>query len=79
VTAGEIHKPSDIRGLLVEQVTGMVRWRESVAYMKAQGIDTLVEVGFGRVLSGLAKRIDRDFATFSVGTTEELNAIAEVI
>lgn len=79
VTAGEVREPSEIRKLLVEQITGMVRWRESVAYMKGQGIDTLVEVGFGRVLSGLAKRIDRELATFSVGTAEELNAIAEVI
>jgi len=79
VTASEIREPGEIRKLLVEQITGMVRWRESVAYMRAREIDTLVEVGFGRVLGGLAKRIDRDLATFSVGTAEELNAFAEVI
>ena len=51
--------------LLVEQVTGMVRWRESVLRMKEQGVEELVEIGAGRVLTGLAKRIDRDLATAS--------------
>ena len=66
VTASAVSDPNEIRRLLVEQVTGMVRWRESVLYMKEQGVDTLVEVGSGKVLSGLAKRIDKELAGTSV-------------
>ncbi len=66
VTASAVSDPNEIRRLLVEQVTGMVRWRESVLYMKEQGVDTLVELGSGKVLSGLAKRIDKELAGTSV-------------
>ena len=66
VTASRVEDPEEIRRLLVEQVTEMVRWRESVLYMKAQGVDTLVETGAGKVLSGLARRIDRDLAAKSL-------------
>ncbi|MGR0184355.1 ACP S-malonyltransferase [Azospirillum aestuarii] len=66
VTASAVSDPNEIRRLLIEQVTGMVRWRESVLYMKEQGIDTLVELGSGKVLSGLAKRIDKELAGTSV-------------
>ena len=66
VTASAVSDPNEIRRLLVEQVTGMVRWRESVLYMKEQGVDTLVELGSGKVLSGLAKRIDKELAGISV-------------
>ncbi|KAA0681423.1 ACP S-malonyltransferase [Roseomonas genomospecies 6] len=66
VTAFAVSDPNEIRRLLVEQVTGMVRWRESVLYMKEQGVDTLVELGSGKVLSGLAKRIDKELAGTSV-------------
>ncbi|MDQ2103458.1 ACP S-malonyltransferase [Azospirillum isscasi] len=66
VTASAVSDPNEIRRLLVEQVTGMVRWRESVLYMKEQGVSTLVELGSGKVLSGLAKRIDKELAGTSV-------------
>jgi [acyl-carrier-protein] S-malonyltransferase len=66
VTAERVEDPEEIRRLLVEQVTAMVRWRESVLYMKEQGVDTLVETGAGKVLSGLARRIDRDLAAASL-------------
>jgi malonyl CoA-acyl carrier protein transacylase len=66
VTASAVSDPNVIRRLLVDQVTGMVRWRESVLYMKEQGVDTLVELGSGKVLSGLAKRIDKELAGTSV-------------
>ena len=72
VTAGPVTDPEEIRRLLVEQVTGMVRWRECVLYLKGQGVDTLIEVGAGKVLSGLAKRIDGDMAATSVGTPETI-------
>lgn len=60
VTAESVVDPDTIRRQLVAQVTGAVRWRESVLYMKDKGVDTLVEAGAGKVLSGLARRIDRD-------------------
>lgn len=66
VTASAVSDPNAIRRMLVDQVTGMVRWRESVLFMKEQGVDTLVELGSGKVLSGLAKRIDKELAGTSV-------------
>lgn len=74
VTAAPTKAASEIRELLVEQVTKMVRWRESVLYMREQGVDTLVEVGTGKVLAGLAKRIDSDFKTLSVGSPTDVNS-----
>jgi len=75
VTARAVADAGTIRKLLVEQVTGMVRWRESVLFMKEQGVDTLVEVGAGKVLTGLAKRIDREIAASSVGEPAEIEAL----
>lgn len=72
VSAGPERDPQEIRRLLVEQVTSMVRWRESVLRMRDDGVDQIVEIGAGRVLSGLIKRIDRDTATLSVGTPAEI-------
>jgi len=72
VTAAAVSDAATIRRLLVEQVTAMVRWRESVLYMKAQDVDSLVEIGAGRVLSGLARRIDREITSASVGTPAEI-------
>lgn len=66
VTAASVTEPATIRRLLVEQVTATVRWRESVLYLKSQDVDSLVELGTGSVLSGLARRIDREFAAVSV-------------
>ena len=60
VTAESVADPDTIRRQLVEQVTGAVRWRESVLYMKDKGVDRLVEAGAGKVLSGLARRVDRE-------------------
>jgi [acyl-carrier-protein] S-malonyltransferase len=67
VSAGPVEDPDTIRGLLVEQVTGMVRWRESVAAMRERGADTVVEIGSGKVLAGLVRRIDRELGAVSVG------------
>jgi [acyl-carrier-protein] S-malonyltransferase len=77
VTAAPVRDPETIRRLLVEQVTGLVRWRESVLAMKEAGVDTIVELGAGKVLSGLVKRIDRDLAASSAGTPAELEALAK--
>lgn len=74
VTAGPVSDPAEIQRLLVEQVTGMVRWRESVETMKSKGVDTLVEVGSGKVLSGLARRIDRELTSANVGSPADVEA-----
>jgi [acyl-carrier-protein] S-malonyltransferase len=79
VTATAVHDPAEIKALLVQQVTGLVRWRESVLYMKGQGVGALVEVGAGRVLSGLAKRIDRELTSQSVGTPVEIEAFLKTL
>ena len=75
VTAEAVSEPEDIRRLLVEQVTGLVRWRESVKYLRNQGIDTLIELGAGKVLSGLTRRIDGDMTALNAGTPEEVEAL----
>ena len=72
VTAAPVSDPETIRRLLVEQVTGMVRWRESVMRLKAEGVTRLVELGAGKVLAGLAKRIDREIEASSVGQPAEI-------
>jgi len=79
VSAAPVRDPEDIKQLLVAQVTGLVRWRESVLAMKQEGVDALVELGAGRVLSGLAKRIDRDLATAAIGSPAEVEAFVKAI
>ena len=74
VTAGPVTDPEEIRRNLVEQVTGMVRWRETIAWLAGAGVDTFVEVGAGKVLSGLAKRIADGAETLTVGTPDDIDA-----
>jgi [acyl-carrier-protein] S-malonyltransferase len=74
VTATAVNDPEEIRRLLVAQVTGTVRWRESMLYMKEQGIDSLVEAGAGKVLAGLAKRIDKELVAVSLQTPADIEA-----
>jgi [acyl-carrier-protein] S-malonyltransferase len=78
VLASAIADPEAIRERLVEQVTGMVRWRESMLYMRDNGVNALYEAGAGRVLTGIAKRFD-GFEARSIGTPEELEAAAAVL
>jgi len=73
VTAEAVTDPETIRKLLVEQVTGAVRWRECVAYIAAQGVDKFVECGSGKVLAGLLKRIAPGAAAVSVGAPADLD------
>jgi [acyl-carrier-protein] S-malonyltransferase len=75
ITAAPASAPSEIRRLLVEQVTGMVRWRESVLAMKAAGVDRMVELGSGKVLAGLVKRIDPEIANSSVGAPADIESL----
>jgi [acyl-carrier-protein] S-malonyltransferase len=75
VEAAPITDPAAIRDALVRQVTGTVRWRESVAYMAAQGVDSFYEVGSGKVLTGLVKRIAAGASAVAIGTPEDVAAI----
>jgi [acyl-carrier-protein] S-malonyltransferase len=76
ISASEVTDPAEIRRLLVRQVTSMVRWRESVMYMQSQGIGELVEIGTGRVLASLARRIDRRLVGTPLGLPAEIDAFA---
>ncbi len=79
VTAAPVEDPAEIRRLLVEQVTGMVRWRESCITMREKGVETLVEVGSGKVLSGLARRIDKELSASNIGVPADIEAFLNAI
>jgi [acyl-carrier-protein] S-malonyltransferase len=79
VTAEPVSDPERIRRLLVEQVTGLVRWRETVERFKGIGVTHVVETGAGKVLTGLAKRIDRDLDALAVGTPAEIEAFGKTL
>jgi [acyl-carrier-protein] S-malonyltransferase len=74
VTASAAGDVADIRRLLVAQVTGTVRWRECVLAMAAGGVTDIVEVGTGKVLAGLVKRIDANVRAISVGLPDDVTA-----
>jgi [acyl-carrier-protein] S-malonyltransferase len=74
VVAGPISDPGEIRRRLVEQVTSMVRWRESIAWLAGAGVGLFVEVGAGKVLSGLARRIADGAETLTVGAPDDIDA-----
>ncbi len=78
VTAAALTDPDQIRARLVEQVTGMVRWRESMLYLQSQGVDRVYEVGAGRVLAGIARRFE-GLEAASVGAPDELEAAATAL
>lgn len=77
VTAKAESDPETIRRLLVEQVTGVVRWRESMEYLKGQGIMRAIEIGAGKVLAGLVKRIAPEIECANVGTPADLEIFAK--
>jgi [acyl-carrier-protein] S-malonyltransferase len=79
VTAAEIMEPETIRRLLVEQITGRVRWRESVLRFRALDVGTTVEMGGGRVLIGMVKRIDRELQTVTLDTPADIEAFAKTL
>lgn len=74
ITARPMTEPEEIRQRLVEQVTGVVRWRESMSYMAEQGVTTVFEVGAGKVLTGLARRIDARLDARNIGSFEDVKA-----
>ena len=76
VTAAKVTDPAEEQALLVDQITGRVRWRESVLAMRADGVEQFVEIG-GKVLSPMVSRIDKDAATVSLVTMEDIEAFAK--
>lgn len=74
VLARPVTDPEEIRNRLVEQVTGQVRWRESVAWMAENGVTTQLELGSGKVLSGLVRRIAKDVTAIACGSPAEIDA-----
>jgi len=79
IRAEAVSDPAMIRELLVAQVTGSVRWRESVQWMAGQGVTALVEIGAGKALSGMARRIDRALATSAVNSAADVKTLAEAL
>ncbi|MCL4160445.1 UNVERIFIED_CONTAM: hypothetical protein GTU68_060112 [Idotea baltica] len=77
VRAETVSDPDTLRALLVEQVTGAVRWRESVEYMVAQGVSEAWEIGAGKALSGMIRKINREITCKAVGTPDSVKAAAE--
>jgi [acyl-carrier-protein] S-malonyltransferase len=79
VTAAETAEPETIRRLLVEQITGRVRWRESVLAFRGLGVDSTVELGGNKVLTGMVKRIDRELQTMTLDTSADIEAFAKAL
>ena len=79
VTAAEASEPENVRRLLVEQVTARVRWRESILALKGLGVDTTVELGGNKVLTGMVKRIDKELQTVTLDTPAEIEAFAKTL
>jgi [acyl-carrier-protein] S-malonyltransferase len=77
VRAQACSDPTELRALLVEQITGAVRWRESVAWMAGQGVTEIWEIGAGKALSGMVRRIDRSVATRALGMPTDVKAALE--
>ena len=75
VTAKAESDPQAIRQLLVEQITGTVRWRESVLWMGDNGVDEMIEIGAGKVLNGLIRRINKEISCDSAGTPEQVEEL----
>ncbi|MBA85117.1 MAG: malonyl CoA-acyl carrier protein transacylase, partial [Rhodobacteraceae bacterium] len=72
VVAEAVDDPATIRSLLVDQVTGSVRWRESVMFMAEEGVTEVWEIGAGKALSGMIRRIDRSIGCSAIGTPEDV-------
>ncbi|WP_066710780.1 ACP S-malonyltransferase [Celeribacter ethanolicus] len=77
VRANAVTDPALIRALLVEQVTGSVRWRESVAYMAGEGVTEIWEIGAGKALSGMVRRIEKSIACTAIGAPEDIAKLKE--
>jgi [acyl-carrier-protein] S-malonyltransferase len=78
VTAKPVTNPQEIKDLLVSQVTDMVRWREGVEYLATQNVSTIMEIGFGKILTGLIKRIDKNIEAFCIANSEDISKMQTV-
>jgi [acyl-carrier-protein] S-malonyltransferase len=79
VTAKEANNPDHVRQLLIEQVTGRVRWRESMLALKGLTVDTTVEFGGNKVLTGMVKRIDKELANVTLDAPADLEAFGKTL
>lgn len=79
VVAHGVSDPAQIRALLVDQITGAVRWRESVGYMAAEGVTEVFEIGAGKALSGMVKRIDRSVTATAASGPDDVRSVAAMI
>ncbi len=79
VTALPVSDPAEIVSRLVEQVTGQVRWRESVLWMAENSVDAIAEIGSGKVLTGLNRRISRETKGLAVGSPDDIDAVLELV
>ena len=79
VTAQEVTTANEARELLIKQVCGRVRWREGALYMKSQGVSELVEIGHGKVLSGMAKRIDKELSGRAIGSAKTIEEFLKTL
>jgi [acyl-carrier-protein] S-malonyltransferase len=77
ISASAVSDPSQIREALVKQVTGMVRWVDSIAYLQQHGISRIIEVGHGNVLTGLIKRIVPEMTLINVGSVEDIETYSK--
>ncbi len=75
VTAGKMNEIPEIKNLLIKQIESRVRWRESIKYMTDNGTKSFIEIGPGKVLSGLIKRINKNLKTFSINSEGDINTI----
>ena len=75
VTGKEIHNTKELKDLLIKQIESRVRWRESVSFMINNGINQFIEIGPGKVLSGLVKRIDKNVKVSAINTEEDIRLI----
>ena len=75
VTASSIQDSEQIKNLLIKQIFSKVRWRESILYMVKNGVNEFIEIGPGKVLSGLVKRIDDKVRSKSVNTIEDIKSL----
>ena len=79
VTAQEVATANEARELLIKQVCGRVRWREGALYMKSQGVSELVEIGHGKVLSGMAKRIDKELSGRAIDSAKTIEEFLKTL
>ena len=72
-TALPVVDPSEIQNLLIKQITGRVRWRETINFISRNGVDKVIEIGSGKALTGMIRRINKDINCYNIGSTDDLN------